>query len=498
MTTPVKIIFLLILSISVVVRINQVDFPLSWGFAWGDGTRDYLVANHIVKYGEFPLLGPYNLFFDNGIYNSPLYFYILAGALYFYNHVLTLAVLAILLQLSTIVLIFAITKHLFGKTAALLAAAFYSFNPQVLQTGVYVWQPNLMESVAYLSLFILITQKKHFRGWVFVLFAVAFTLHNSAFPALPIFLWYTRYYLKGIFFFAATVTTLYLSVIFFTLTSLSKIDFAKKAVLITSFRDYLNNFLSNANQLLDAFGLVNQYGLVLALLVVILLYFFKIRDTQSRKKLTFLMLALFIAPVVLASFFNKIRPHYLILSLGAFSIFISQVITALGYRGRLYFLASLIVAILFFKALTADFAFIKEAPTALTNSKMMDNIILKVEDELIRIQNDEGLKNFGFFQVRSYAFDKTDFFYYPVMDTILLASLEDRLNQKLTKISDDSPYNHVQIGGKKYLLVVCYEFVQKGSAACLEEFTKENAAYQIIKPLYNIYPVSIFVAQNRL
>src|SRR3990167_4879771 len=91
---------LIILVTAVLVRIPRLDFPLSYIFAWGDGARDFFIANHILSFREFPLLGPFNLLYDSGIYNTPLYYYILSFFLIPFNNVLTLGVVNIFLSKS--------------------------------------------------------------------------------------------------------------------------------------------------------------------------------------------------------------------------------------------------------------------------------------------------------------------------------------------------------------------------------------------------------------
>src|SRR3989338_10926533 len=116
---PKLIIFLFILLLAFILRLQRFDFPLSYVFAWGDGTRDYLVADHIIRYQELPLLGPYNLLYEQGMRNSPLYFYFLALLLMPFNHILTLTAVNIVLQMGVIVLVYFITKRIFDESSAL-------------------------------------------------------------------------------------------------------------------------------------------------------------------------------------------------------------------------------------------------------------------------------------------------------------------------------------------------------------------------------------------
>src|SRR3989344_136565 len=147
-------LFPIILLVSLLVRLYNLDFPLSYIFAWGDGTRDYFVANHIVLFHEYPLLGPFNLLYEAGIYNTPLYYYFLAFFLNIYNSVFTLGVVNVIFQIATIILIYLIARKLFDKKVAVLSAVIFSFSPEILAQSDYIWQPHLSQTFAYLSLFL--------------------------------------------------------------------------------------------------------------------------------------------------------------------------------------------------------------------------------------------------------------------------------------------------------------------------------------------------------
>jgi hypothetical protein len=71
-----------------------------------------------------------------------------------------------------------------------------------------------------------------------------------------------------------------------------------------------------------------------------------------------------------------------------------------------------------------------------------------------------------------------------------LVPLENKLNQKLAKVSDNSPYNHVQIGGDRYLLIACYQ------TECLTETERQLPQYAILKILYDKEHLSIYLAKS--
>lgn len=481
-----KIFLFVILLISFLVRINKVDFPLSFGFAWGDGTRDYLVANHILRYREFPSHGPYNALFENGIYNSPLYFYLLALMLIPINHVLTLSIVNILLQLLSIVLVYAVAKNLFGVGVGVVAAIFFSLHPQVLHHSDFMWQPNLMQPIAYLALYFLI--QKHLVS--FFLLALAADVHHSAFSWIPLFFLQGRkYYVWGSLILFFLLVIFYFPIIY---KGFAGINLGAGQMIVGSFAQYFANFISNIRQFFGAFETYQTLMLSLSA-VSSLVYFLKFKDQPKSKKLTFFVLMLFLAPIIAASFFNKVRLHYLILSFGAFSILAAKIFISFSHRVhiffRLFFLALLILLF------TANFTFIKQIKEPFSNQLMMDHIAAKAIKILTQIQKEEGYKDFSFFQVHSIALTDTAF-YYPILDTILLVPFEEKLNQSLSRVSDNA-YNHVQIGGNKYLLLSCYKFEAKiTSTECLQEFTSQFPGYEIVKSIFEGFSISVYLTRR--
>ena len=71
---PADICFGVILLLALAIRIGHVDFFV----ADQDTSRNHLMANHLVKYGEIPLVGLGNNFFPD----SPLYYFLLAPFLW--------------------------------------------------------------------------------------------------------------------------------------------------------------------------------------------------------------------------------------------------------------------------------------------------------------------------------------------------------------------------------------------------------------------------------
>lgn len=500
--------FLILVTLSLVVRLQRLDFPLSYGFSWGDGTRDYLVANHILNYRELPNVGPFNLLYDSGIRNPPLYFYFLALFLIPFNNILMLGFVNILLQIGVIILIFFTCKKLFGFLTGLTATAFFSFNPEVLHQSDFIWQPNLMQFFAYLAL-LLIVYFYFERKYLFLILStvslvVAFVLHNSAFPWIWPFLIIAYLlskkqkklftFLGTIFVFIILLSLFYLPSAIFLIqnnqllhTNSSDLVFSYAGlnipVYVQNINQYLTNLYSYSLEFLKAFNINNWW--IILILILTLSYFFKSKDSKNTKVFVILLFILLILPLVFASFFNKIKLHYLTLSFGVLAIFLSKILTSLPK----FKLLSVVLVFLLFKNLSFDFEFLYLPHTPFANLRLMDQISQSITTE-VRGQYS--------FQVKSYAQEEEVTFEYPVLSTLLLVPLEEKLKQKMTKVSDFSPYNHIQTGGSDYLLLTCHSFTKKSNIrACLETFKAQYPNYDILKSLHEGFPISVFLAKNK-
>ena len=486
----------LILILSLVIRLYNLDYPLSYIFAWGDGTRDYLVADHILRYKEFPLLGPFNLLNEVGVYNSPVYYYLLAFFLIPYNHVLTLGVVNIFFQIGTILLIFLLAKKMFDGKVALLAALIFSFNPEILAQSDYIWQPHLSQPFAYLSLFlaVLFYQKGRYIYLVssILLLTFSFVLHNSTFPWIPVFLIGSYFLLKkhhkGYLYYFGLITYffIFLALLYAPVglhyTQNSPAAASAFLLSIQNFNDYINNFQVNLNGILEAF---NINSLWIAIIIFFsLFYFLKTKDSKQTKLTVLILLVLILFPVFFASFFNKFRLHYLTPALGVFVIFLGKIFTSFSKKRLVTFI------IIFFLLLstTNNFEVLKFQKKPLENLKFVDGIT----ESVIKEVSDPAS-----FQIKSYAMDEK-IFEYPVLDTIFLIPLEDKLDRKLAVLTDKSPFNHRQISGTAYFVVACHEFgnFTPRFKECLQEFIRSYPNYAILKNLYMGDNIAVYLSKH--
>lgn len=466
---------LIILAVSIVVRIGHFDYPLSDVFWWGDGTRDYLVANHILKYQEYPRGGPFNLLFDEGYKNSPFYFYVLALFLIPFNHPLTLSFVNIVLQVLSLILIYLITTRMFGKAGGLWATAIYSFNPLIIKLSEYIWQPYLMQPVNLVSLFLLLQatfkQSLKLLAASYSLLFLAFLLHSSAIPSLPVF-----FIATAVFFRKKIIKLLsasgFVVLIVAVLVLVSKLP---EYLAVKNISSFTANFSYNINQILQAFYV--NYIFLIGVLVATIYILFSRKKLADKRYLIFSFF-LFISPLLFASFFHKIRIHYLIISTTFFVIWIVFMVEAiLGKKGAL--ILFLILAIF-----SNGFSFLMFDKKPLDNFHYIENVSDKIILDLKQIKQDKNYQNFNFFRVKTLGL-KDKVYDYPILDTLILVPLEAKLNQKLTEITDDNAFNHKQINKEDYLLLSCIYF--KGGLEklkCLDEFEKRYPAFKLERKIY--------------
>lgn len=468
-----RVLLLIILVASLLIRIQRLDYPLSNTFEWGDGTRDYLVANHILKYQEFPQVGPYNLLYEVGVHNSPIYFYLISLFLIPFNNILTLSLVNIFIQLGVIILIYLITKNAFNHTTAITAALLFSFNPEVIKQADFVWQPYIMLPFALLALYLKL-KFHNLLGLATLCFASL--LHSSAYPWIPLFFLFPKksanYYIFGF------------SLIFVTLLLNGFLGVHWDLLMShDSSLSYFSNLTLNTNEFLRAFYLNN----ILAVLLLIG-FFITFKKTQNKKLLIFIFL-LFILPIILASFFNKIRLHYIILSMVAFPILVAKVTEVFKPVVRIIIVIALLVVF------SGGFSYFNEVKAPLENQRGISNLTSQVIDELTKIKQTEGFSDFDFFQVVSMirtGSNTQKVIPYPVLDTFLLVGLEEKLNTKLATVSDVSPYNHVQNGKRDYLVLPC---IKLRPDLCLMRFYEENPRHNIVKLIYEGGDFLIFLAK---
>lgn len=382
----------------------------------------------------------------------------------------------------TIILIFFIAKKLFNTVTAFVSILLFSFNPQILHQSDFIWQPHLMQFFAYLSFSILVISYLRKEKNIFFIgvafFSLATALHNSAYPWVPaVFLlaYLRKYLLKSLTVFFSFTLLLYIPVIIFYLHHLSSPKVFSNSIFVGSLSNFFNHLYLNTKILLEAFNLYGWIGLLLLATILWVL-------TRPRKVLNsnlLPLLALIVLPIIFASFFDKIRLHYLTLSFGVLMIFISRIITIHRVLGIILF-------IFIFNAVTFNFSFLHYSPKPFANQQIIDGTINKIKNELLEVQN--------FFTVVSY-YGENKNYYYPVLDSLILVPLEEKMQRKLTKVDDFSIFNFNQINDDKYAILVCPSELTNPAKNCPQVFLQK---YFLIKQIDSTQIMSVYLAKRKV
>ena len=182
------IIFFLIIFIGAFLRLYRIDEYMTF---LGDEGRDAIIVRRLLVHTDPILIGPGTSI--GNMYLGPLYYYMMAPALYLAKYSpVGPAVQIALLGIITLFLVWKITKEWFGVKAALVASFLYAISPTVIIYSKSSWNPNIMPFFALVFIYSLwkVWKKEDFK-WLFILsvsFAFALQSHYLALLLLPTFL----------------------------------------------------------------------------------------------------------------------------------------------------------------------------------------------------------------------------------------------------------------------------------------------------------------------
>ncbi|HEY4694791.1 MAG TPA: hypothetical protein VIH52_02395 [Candidatus Nanoarchaeia archaeon] len=516
------LIFVVLLVLAFLVRWQRFDYPLA--IDGGEGSRDYLVANHILVYQEFPLIGPWNAASDGSLQNSPVYFYLLSLFLVIKDSVILLGIVNILLQLLSITLIFLIALYAFGFGTALLAALIFSFGPEALRQSNYVWQPYVMQPLALLSLLLLLIfyTKKNYTYLVAGILTLTFAnaLHNSAFSLVPLYLIIaffalkqqgkgTKYYLFTLGAFVSSLLVFYLPVIYSGLSQAGNGGLeTTQDFLIGSTTEFIPHLTNVWTNLIHFFSLdVNNYtpGLnkyvTAVILICLAFYFCVLKNLKLEKKYT-LVTVLFLAQTILLS--TVLRSTQVIFYLtpiyGLFAILIGELVYRIFSQKKYLWIPGIVLIFLLLRAVTLNFQTLSpifNPKTPLLDISQRDNSqaikasVNKVKTSVNKIQKDRGYQKLDFFQIQSYRTGS-----YPVSSAVLWAPLEKELGSKFVKVSNNTD-SLEQTNSNDYAFLACFGVENQiyGSQDCLNRFSLQNPGYSVSEKIYSNPQLSIYLTK---
>jgi len=194
-------ILALILFVGAFFRIYKIDQYMTF---LGDEGRDVIVVRRLLVDFDPILIGPRTSIGD--MYLGPLYYYMMAPALFLANFSPAgPAVMIALLGVATIFFVWFIARSWFGNIAAVVTALLYAISPTVIIYSQSSWNPNIMPFFALISIYsVWQIWTKHKWEWLIVAgISMAFVLQSHylgllLIPTLSFFWLLTLIAIRGV------------------------------------------------------------------------------------------------------------------------------------------------------------------------------------------------------------------------------------------------------------------------------------------------------------
>jgi len=170
------VFLLLILAVGASLRLYRIDEYMTF---LGDEGRDAIIVRRLLVDGDIILIGPGTSI--GNMYLGPLYYYLIAPALFLANYSpVGPAVMIALIGIATIFFVWYVSREWFGKVSAIIASLLYATSPVVVTFSRASWNPNIMPFFALLSIYSIwrVWVKKEFRWLVVLGIAIAFALQS--------------------------------------------------------------------------------------------------------------------------------------------------------------------------------------------------------------------------------------------------------------------------------------------------------------------------------
>lgn len=498
-----------ILIFSFIYRINTLYFLIEGN----DAYRDYLVAHHILKYHEYPSVGPMGFF--GHFNNSPVYYYLLSLFLLIKDEFQFLGYINILLFLLTIIIIYFIGKEIFNKHTGLVATMLYSlsFIQFTNKQTVYIWQPWVMMPFINLSLLLLVLYYKK-RNYPLLIFSIVMlilsaAIHPSAFYAVPFFFIIVSFlliksvrYLHLFYAFLTAIITLlllYSPVFLYGSDVITNNLQAERLVLMPS--GIYNNLSTNLTVLVNTYFLNDGSILFIKsnLLLIIMLIIFLLSLLPLRKgdKSYVILFGFIIQPLIFTTFIKPVNPvhigHYFVPVLGLLCILITGLLDAFLSKNVILRIVKILIILILVKSLyTAGISSAlsgasSDKPKMHTAIQIMQAANDSIKNAVLKIKNKENFQDYDFFIVRAYRADEE------WSNALFWMYLEKDLNKKFVKISNDNGVGFTELNNNQYIFLVCFKFLtEEKLRSCSNAFSQRYTNYSITKQIYSQFPFVIY------
>ena len=172
------LILVAILLLAAFLRLFRIDEYLTF---LGDEGRDVIVVRRLLVNFDPILVGPGTSI--GNMYLGPLYYYLIAPALYFANYSPAgPAIFIALLGVATVFFVWFVAREWFGKVAAVVASALFAVSPTVIVYSRSSWNPNIMPFFALLSVYAIwrMWHKNELKWLIVAVISFAATLQSHS------------------------------------------------------------------------------------------------------------------------------------------------------------------------------------------------------------------------------------------------------------------------------------------------------------------------------
>lgn len=475
--------FVVVLILAIIIRLNVFDYPLTQE----ETNRDFLIARHIVKYEEFPLIGPMNGTLPM-FGNSPSYYYLLAFLIFLFDNFMFVSSVNLIMQISTIILLYIVVKKIFGTSTALIMALFLSFSKIFLVAAVWPWQPYLMFFFIVCSLFLLFDfyqrKKPPLLIASIVLFSFSCSLHMSAFGLLPAFFVTTFYilrsqkakpktYFSAVFAFVLTITLLFLPLLMHS---------GGEGILVSP--SFEISITRGVSVLLKSFLL--KPNILSIFLLGLLLAYLKFQKNKQKREAYAIFLGWFASFLIITSFAGEgLLDQHLYPIYPIFIILLSESILKFFPQKPLFTLSKYIL--IAYLAIIFSTGSVERVSTFPFKKLTAANEISKIlSQEVLKIASEEGYPNLNFFQFSIYA-SPANYWWEgngDIIDSIYWVLVETGLDYKFVELNQENLQGTYRpTGSNNYLILACiyYEELSEEDSDCIPRFLDDHPNYSVLR-----------------
>lgn len=503
-----RVLFLILLVAASGWRILLFDYPLIKGH--GEASKDYLIAHLLRETATLPREGPNNGILPNT--NSPLYYYVLAGALAIYDDFLFLQALNITLQILAIVFLYKLGRIIFGTESAFVAAVIFSFNPQTVMYASHMWQPYLMVPVV-LGGYVLLSAawrdaSPRKAAAANGIIATAGAIHNAAFAMLPFtFLigLYIAYKSRGNWraYASVVVVPLIALLVFYTPVFMygNYGTFHKTSQFIGGFSAVKEVTTTLTQEFVRAPFNTNTISVGFGIIAIFFIYTVLLPQKRTpNRPITLMMTGATLLFIVIVSYLPHKNIHYFTPVAGLFFLACAEMV-------KTVFSQTKVLNLLRPFAFLALILFFSSPPMNLHNfpERSYKNFTL-IEEASVAIYQDTGMllptqkekPSRAFFQIASYS--STDGTANSMPPELFLVPLQRFFPFPLATL-DSGGSSIVQIGANQYIYLMCIYRRTKTpltETTCTETYLRDHPQYVIEYLVYKKDAIIVYRTKRSL